>query len=96
MKTILISYGEKTSYKKTKYTFNTSADVKVGDLIKSPNYNSVILVEEILGDTFNYVNTQTGELTNKINSTRCVPIRELVIRNEEKDVVYGSFVNKDE
>lgn len=94
MKTILVSYGKTASYKKKKYAFNTKSELKVGDLINSPNYDSVMLVEVILEKAYNYCNLQTGELTDEIKSTECVKIRELVMREEKSDVVYGNIVNE--
>ena len=99
MKTIFVVYSNskiKETYKYVKrYAFNTSSDVKKGDTIVSSEYNTPMQVVEVLYESFKYFNRQTGELSNTLNSTVQFEIRELVIRKEDKDVVYDAIANYD-
>lgn len=97
MKTILVVYtnGEKLSeeaaYRAKKYSFNTAADVKIGDVIESPAYTSTLQVVKILDKKFDYVNVSTGELSDEFNSTSQWKIRELVIGANDPNVIHGKI-----
>ena len=99
MKTIIVIYtnnrinSTKEINSKPKYSFNTEADLKVGDIIKSSQYSSNMQVVAILDKCFNYVNCKTGDLSMECNSTNCFAIRELVIQDEEENKIYGTLVN---
>lgn len=70
-----------------RYFFNTSVEIAVGDLIKSPNYESCMRVVEVLEDSFKYFNRITGNFTNSITSSEEFPIRELVEQSAE-NIIY--------
>lgn len=70
MKTILVIFvDEKVKPeligKYREYSFNTDADVKVGDMLSSPEYNSLLQVIEVLDECFKYFTYGTGELTHE-------------------------------
>ena len=92
MKTILVVYSNsKTTetYKYAKrYAFNTSYDIKKGDTVIFHSYDTPMQVVEVLEESFKYFNRQTGELSNTLNSTVQFEIRELVMREEDKNIVY--------
>jgi hypothetical protein len=75
-----------------KYSFNTDADLKVGDIIKSPSYSNAIQVVAILDKAHKYYNSETGEMSDDYTSTHQWVIRTLIIRPEEADAVYGSII----
>ena len=99
MKTIIVIYtnnrinSSKEVNSKPKYSFNTEADLKVGDIIKSSQYSSNMQVIAILDKCFNYVNCKTGDLAMECNSTNCFAIRELVIQDKEENKIYGTLIN---
>ena len=99
MKTIIVIYtnnrinSSKEVNSKPKYSFNTNSDLKVGDIIKSSQYSSNMQVVSVLDKCYKYVNCKTGDLSMDCNSTNCFAIRELVIRDEEENKIYGTLVN---
>ena len=102
MKTILVVYtNERLSVeqintrKMQKYCFRIEGEVTVGDVLKSKNYNTNMIVTDVVDADYKYYNTHSGEMTNSINSTKCYPIKTMVLREEDEDVVYASKVNKD-
>lgn len=102
MKTILVVYtNERLSVeqinnrKMQKYCFRTESEVTVGDVLKSKNYNANMVVTDVVDADYKYYNAQNGEMTNSINSTKCYPIKTMVLREEDESVVYASKVNKD-
>lgn len=100
-KTILVVYTNKKKLTRNqvsslkKYSFNTTADVKVGDTFESGSYTTNMMVVAILDECYKYYNRVTGELSNKHNSTEQWTIRDLVL-SEEKDenTIYGNFVSR--
>ena len=96
MKTVLVVFTNSRlsdTSKMKRYTFNTSEDLKKGDLIESSTYDTKMQIVEVLKEKFNYVNTKTGDLTTTLNSTSCFPIRDLVQREEgDVDVIYFNIV----
>ena len=98
MKTILVIYTNAKSVKRSeiaqykKYSFNTEADLEVGDIIKSPQYNTNMMVVKILPRVYKYYNRSTGKLSNTFNSTNQWEIRPLVLREEDEMTVYGSLI----
>lgn len=102
MKTILVVYTDQklsveqiNSRKMQKYCFRIENEVEVGDVLKSKNYNTNMVVTDVVDKDYKYYNAQTGEMTNSINSTKCYPIKTMVLREEDESVVYASKVNKD-
>lgn len=99
MKTILVCYTSKKLvkgdvHKYKKYAFNSKSDIKEGDLIDSPNYDTQMRVVKVLDKSFTYYNASTGELNDDFNSTSQWEIRELIIREDTEDVVYGNIVKE--
>lgn len=100
MKTILVVYTNKLLSKleiaKTKkYSFNTSADLKEGDMFNSPSYDTKMQVVKILEYSYKYYNTSTGELSDIFNSTSQWEIRTLVIREEDEEIIYGHLIKQE-
>lgn len=99
MKTIMVIYtnnrtnSTKEVNSKPKYSFNTEANLKVGDIIKSSQYSSNMQVVSVLDKCYRYVNCKTGDLSMECNSTNCFVIRELVIQDKEENKIYGTLVN---
>ena len=99
MKTIIVIYtnnrinSTKEVNSKPKYSFNTEANLKVGDIIKSSQYSSNMQVVSVLDKCYRYVNCKTGDLSMECNSTNCFAIRELVIQDKEENRIYGTLVN---
>ena len=100
MKTVLVIYTDRVGLSKTevartkKYAFNTSSEFEIGDIIESQNYDTNMMVVKVLESSFTYFNAATGELSNDFTSTAQWTIRELVIREDEEEVVYGRIVNR--
>ena len=98
MKTIFVGYvrkdscdlmtkRERSSIKR--YSFNTEAKLNVGDALQIDDYDTPVVVLEVLDHCFRYVNTNTGELsTDRQNSTLCYPIRTIEERQPSGDVLY--------
>jgi hypothetical protein len=100
MKTILVVYTNKLLSKSEiakvkKYSFNTSTDLKEGDMFSSPSYDTNMQVVKVLDKDFKYYNANTGELSDTFNSTAQWEIKILVIREEEDEVTYGNLIKKD-
>ena len=102
MKTILVVYtNEKLTVeqinnrKLQKYCFRTDSEVAVGDVLKSNNYNSNMIVTDVVDADYKFYNAQTGEMRNEINSTKCYPIKTMVLRDEDETVVYAKKVTQD-
>lgn len=100
MKTILVVYtNQKLSVeqinrqKMRKYCFRTANVVKVGDVLKSKSYTTNMVVTDVIDQDYKYYNKQSGEMVNVINSTNCYPIKTMVIREEDKHVVYANKIN---
>lgn len=98
MKTIFVIYTNKKLTDKEigytkRYCFNTKDDVKVGDMIKSPNYDTAMQVVQVLEEAFSHFNHATGDLSNSLTNTKQFLIRELCIREEDTSVIYGKILN---
>ena len=107
MKTILVVYTYQPLTAKQregmkKYSFNTADSVKIGDMIKSPDYDTPMQVIDILPKTWAFVNVKTGELSNERNSTASFAIRELKVatpkpnRDAQENVVRVEKLDVDE
>lgn len=99
MKTILVVYtNEKltieqiNSRKMQKYCFRTKGEINTGDVLKSNNYEKTMIVTDVIDTDKRFYNTQTGDLTNEITSTKCYPIKELVISENAENVIYASKI----
>lgn len=103
MKTILVVYTDQklsveqiNSRKMQKYCFRTESEVEVGDVLKSKSYTNNMVVTDVVDADHKYYNAQTGEMTNTIYSTKCYPIRTLVLREEDENVIYAIKVTNSE
>ena len=103
MKTILVVYTDQklsveqiNNRKIQKYCFRTENEVEVGDVLESKSYTSNMVVTDIVDADFKYYNAQSGEMTNTINSTKCYPIKTLVLREEDENVIYAAKVTNNE
>ena len=102
MKTILVVYTDRelsveqaNNSKMTKYCFRTDSEVAVGDVLKSGKSTSNMMVTDVMDQDYKYYNAQNGNLTNTIDSTKCYPIRTLVLRDEDETVVYAAKIVKE-
>lgn len=86
MKTILVVYTNvKLTKKETqtlkRYAFNVSQRVVVGDMFTGDDYSTDMQVVEVMKTCYKYVNTHTGNLSNKrTGSTKQFEIRNLHIQ----------------
>lgn len=99
MKVILVVYTntvlslKQVSDKKlVKYAFRTDEDLKVGDILSSKAYTSKMQVVDVIDNDYSYYNALTGELRNDVNSTRCYPIKKIVLREDDELTVYATKV----
>ena len=101
MKTILVVYTNEKLTKKEyvslkPYFFNTFANLKVGDLVRSPDYDADMQVVEVLDKAYKYVNLADDKLSDKRYSTRQFELRELKIATPSKsDNVVVAEIIKD-
>lgn len=99
MKTILVVYTNTaltikqiSDSKLAKYAFRSNEDLKVGDIIESKAYSTKMQVVDVINEDYKYYNSCTGELRNTINSTKCYPIKEIVVREDDELTVYAKKV----
>ena len=97
MKTILVVFtntklGPQGIRMSKKYSFNTSSEVKEGDMIKTAKYNTSLQVTRVLDKSHKYYNSLTGELSDEFNSSSQNEILELQLREDAAEVVYGSLI----
>ena len=97
MKTILVVYTNtaltiQQVSKLQKYVFRTEEDLKVGDIIDSKIYANKMQVVDVIDNDYKYYNATTGELRNDINSTKCYPIKQIVLREADELTVYAKKV----
>ena len=84
MKTIQVVYSrnpaipEEQRESLKKYSFNTSADLMVGDALRTMQYDSFLIVAKVHDELFKYYNPITGELSNEPSSPNQREIRWLV------------------
>lgn len=99
-KTIFVVYSmNKADIKKCKvkrYAFNTESDVKVGDVLRSKDYSTDMIVAEVLDKAYSYYNNMNGDLSDTMNSSSLRAIKVMAIREEEDDVVYAVKVEETE
>lgn len=94
LRTVLIVYSNyKVTIKEAAgmkhYSFNTDAQLKIGDRIKSDDYDTPMQVVDVLPTSYKYVNLVTGEFSNKRTSTKQFELRHLVEAvKEHKNIVY--------
>lgn len=100
LKTVLVVYSnrelnEVDVMRLKKYSFNTLADLKIGDRLASDDYDTKMQVVKVFDESFKYYNSSTGELSNNFNSTSQWDIRELVIQDAKQSlVVYATLEKK--
>lgn len=76
-----------------KYSFNTSSDLKEGDMISTKEYSTNLQVVKVLPKAFKYFNGSTGEMSDEFNSTSQWLIRTLDIREEDEEIIIGKKIN---
>ena len=97
-KTIIIVYTNRKLKKAEigkakKYAFNSSFDLKEGDMINSPSYETNMQVVKVLDKSHKYYNASTGELSDSYSATSQWEIRDLIIREEtEEEIIYGTLI----
>lgn len=102
MKTILVTYtnvkiSSKKELRKYKfYAFNTEADLKVGDMLKSQSYSTKMQVVKVLKESFLFYNASTGDLADTFTSTAQREIATLELRTNDSDVIYASKVEEED
>jgi len=101
MKTILVVYSNKKDLipvemmRLKRYSFNCNAEVEVGDILESSEYDTPMVVVKVLDTKYKYFNRTTGELSNDFNSTSQWEIRDLVILDKkETATVYATLKRK--
>jgi hypothetical protein len=100
MKTIIVIYTNSRINKKSdigrrkKYSFNTSGDVLVGDMLNSHTYDTKMQVVKVLGKSHKYYNSSTGKLSNTYTSTSQWEVRTLEVRDTSEDIIYASIVSE--
>ena len=101
MNTILVVFSNENlsleqinNRKMQKYCFRTESTITVGDILKSKFYSSNLIVTDEIGKEYKYYNSQTGEMSDSITSTKCYPIKELILREENEEAIYASKVSK--
>lgn len=95
MKTIIVIFGNPsvvTSANTRKYCFRTDSDVKPGDKLRTPQYDSDITVMDVLDEDYKYYHQDTGEMSNKITSTRQWPIKTIKVVDKSTDAILASIV----
>ena len=96
MKTILVIYtferlSKKAARTSRRYSFNTEARVSVGDMFEAEEYATPMQVVEILPKTYRYVDTNSGELSNRRKaSTKQFEIRTLEIREDRDNAIVAT------
>lgn len=89
MRTILVVYSNDRLSKKEwqtmkRYAFNTESVVKVGHRFNVEGYDTPVQVVEIFPKAYRYVDTSSGELSNKRKpSTKQFEIREIKISGKK-------------
>lgn len=69
-----------------RYSFNTSARVKIGDRFRSDQYSTDMQVVDIFDTVYKYVDINSGELSNKRKaSTKQYEIREVTIKDKKNE-----------
>lgn len=86
MKTIMVVFSgkgkdltEEEISKMRQYSFNVEADVQVGQVVESKQYNKPITVVRVLDELFLYYNVKTFELTNDNTSYKVGEIKVLQV-----------------
>lgn len=99
MKTVLVVFTKKKLESDSeisrikRYSYNTEADLKEGDLISSKSYDSYLQVVKVLDKPYLYYNSTTGELSNEFNSANQWKIKTLVINQVNDDnIIYGRLL----
>lgn len=99
MKTVLVVFTKKKLEldseisRLKRYSYNTEADLKEGDLVSSKSYDSYLQVVKVFDNAYLYYNSATGELSNEFNSANQWKIKTLVINQVNDDnIIYGRLV----
>lgn len=99
MKTILVIYSNtkvtEENYAK-RYVFKTSDEVKEGDRIKSPKYDTPMQVTKVLDREYKYFNKVTGDLSDEFNNSNQFEIRELKIVEENSNLITATKIKEED
>lgn len=92
MKTILVIYSNRKKTRKEigytkRYAFNTAGEVAVGDLLDTNEYDTSLLVVEIMDKSFKYFNKDTGELSDDFTSSKMYNIKTLDIVTGDNEAI---------
>lgn len=88
MKTILVIFSQEKLSKSEhqtmkRYSFNTKANLKVGDRLITEMYSTPIQVVEVLDKGYKYYNKGTGELSSKrVANSMQLEIREIRVHDD--------------
>lgn len=91
MKTIIVTFGNPTCTTK-KYCFRTDSDVKLGDVLRSSQYDMDMHVVYVLDKDYRYYNATTGEMSNEITSTQQWDIKTIQVTEKKDNVIYAHIV----
>jgi coenzyme F420-reducing hydrogenase beta subunit len=89
MKTILVVYSNvkvSENCKLKRYAFNTDADVKVGEMLKTDSYDTNLVIVRVLEEAFKYY-SNGGKLSNVFNNTGMADVKTLKIVTTFDDTV---------
>ncbi len=77
-----------------RYAFNTSSDLKEGDMIKSPLYDTPMQVVKVLSKSSKFFNKETGDLSNIFKNSNQFEIRELKIQKQDENIILACKIDK--
>ena len=85
----------KTEIRKHKfYAFNTSSRIQKNDFLETNYYDTPLQVIETLDRMYQYVNIESGELSNEVNSTKQRKLAHLEIDNEaNEETIFAKKLN---
>lgn len=99
MRTIIVVYTNVLLSKEQhqtmkRYSFNVSAPVKVGELLKAEKYDTAMQVVEVLPRLYKFVNPGTGQLSTgrRGDDANQVELRQLDIYRQPADAVFTKVI----
>lgn len=82
------------SGKLKRYAFNTSSEVKEGEMLQSDQYTTSMQVVMVLEKSFKYYNITTGDLSNDYSSSRQYEIKYLaIVESTDKETVFAKRIS---
>ena len=82
MNTIIVTFN---GIDEKKYAYNTDSKVAIGDILIFPMSMSRATVIDVLDESYKYVNSDTGELSNKMTSLNQSLIKNLKVAADKTD-----------